>query len=230
MDEPVDRPQRLVGREAPFLGPSEKIGDRHTSAPALGQEQGYPLLDDAFRLRHVAASGPEGHRFSRANPGVGGQPYRRGAGCARMSLPLSQTAQPAQARFTHENGTQLRMQCFLAVRNAEGRVATVRVQGIDGWALPGESMLLNESPDQAAARVAKMWFDTPLPAIQLDRILSFPATGPDDDRWYLLFVYHADAPADLKGTPDTQELRFRSPREAPEKWAMSHADVWPQLW
>jgi ADP-ribose pyrophosphatase YjhB (NUDIX family) len=139
-------------------------------------------------------------------------------------------AQPVQARFKHENGTQLRLQCFLAVRDADGRVLTLRVQGIDGWALPAESMLLNESPDEAARRVAQTWFASPIPTIQLDRIVSFPATGPEDDRWYMIFVYHADAPADLKGTPDTEETRFRSPREAPETWAMSHGDVWPQLW
>lgn len=161
-----------------------------------------------------------------------------------MSLPTAQTA-PPQARFVHENGTQLRMQCFVAVRDSEGRVATLRIQGYDGWCLPGESMLLNESPDQAAVRVARSWFQTPL-GLQLDRIISFPATGPEDDRWYLLFVYHADAPAGrvlsaagaadpnappgLAGTADTLDIVFRGKDDAPEAWAMSHADVWPQLW
>jgi hypothetical protein len=89
-------------------------------------------------------------------------------------------------------------------------------------------MFVNESPDEAAVRVARMWFQTPL-GLQLDRVLSYPATGPGDDRWYLLFVYHADAPADLKGTPDTVELKFREKGDPPQ-WAMSHGDVWPQLW
>lgn len=146
-----------------------------------------------------------------------------------MSLPMQPTAQPVQARFTHENGTHLRLQCFVVVRDAQSRVATVRVQGIDGWCLPGESMFVNESPDQAAVRVARMWFATPL-GLQLDRVLSYPATGPEDDRWYLLFVYHADASADLKGTPDTLELRFRAKDDPPAQWAMSHRDVWDQLW
>ncbi|HET6405327.1 MAG TPA: hypothetical protein VFH78_11830 [Candidatus Thermoplasmatota archaeon] len=147
-----------------------------------------------------------------------------------MSLPMQQpAAQPVQARFTHENGTQLRLQCFVVVRDAQERVATVRVQGIDGWCLPGESMYVNESPDQAAVRVARMWFTSPL-GLQLDRILSFPAGGPGDDRWYLLFVYHADAPADLQGTSDTLELAFRGKNDAPEQWAMSHRDVWEALW
>src|SRR5260221_12054954 len=108
-----------------------------------------------------------------------------------MSLPMAQpTAQPLQARFAHENGTQLRLQCFVIPRDAQGRILAIRIQGYEGWCLPGESMLLNESPDEAARRVAKSWFETPL-GMQLDRILSFPATGPEDDRWYLIFVYNA---------------------------------------
>lgn len=147
-----------------------------------------------------------------------------------MSLPMTQpNAPPAQARFVHENGTQLRMQCFVAIRDAQGRIASVRVQGIDGWCVPGESMLLNESPDQAAVRVARTWFVSPL-GLQLDRIVSFPATGPADDRWYLLFVYHADAPAELKGTPDTLEIQFHDAKSAPGPWAMSHQEVWNELW
>lgn len=146
-----------------------------------------------------------------------------------MSLPLATPpAQPVQARFAHENGTQLRLQCFLVVRDAQDRVATLRVQGIDGWCLPGESMVLNESPDEAAVRVARMWFETPL-GLQLDRVLSFPATGPGDDRWYLLFVYHADAPAGLRGTSDTEEIVFRSLRDPAPPFAMSHVDVWNAL-
>lgn len=146
-----------------------------------------------------------------------------------MSLPLSRPpSQPVQAKFSHENGTQLRLQCFVVVRDAQDRVATLRVEGIEGWCLPGETMLVNESPDQAAIRTARMWFDTPL-GLVLERVLSFPATGPEDDRWYLLFVYHADAPADLKGTSDTLEIRFRALDDPPQPFAMSHGDVWSAL-
>lgn len=146
-----------------------------------------------------------------------------------MTLPLQQpAAQPVQARFVHENGTKLRMQCFVTVRDDKQRIAAVRVQGIDGWCVPGESMLVNESPDQAAVRVARMWFKTPL-GLQLDRVLSFPATGPEDDRWYLIFVYHADAPKDLQGTEDTQELMFFPHGSPPQPFAMSHGDVWAEL-
>ena len=146
-----------------------------------------------------------------------------------MSLPLARPdAQPVQAKFSHENGTKLRLQCFLAVRDDKGRTACVRVQGIDGWCLPGENMNLNESPDEAAVRVARMWFSTPL-GLQLDRVLSMPATGGDDDRWYLIFVYHADAPRDLQGTSDTEEIMFHPPGAPPERWAMAHGDVWHGL-
>ena len=139
------------------------------------------------------------------------------------------SAQPVQARFTHENGTQLRMQCFVTIRDTKSRVATLKIDGYDGYCIPGESMLLNESPDQAAVRVARSWFTTPL-GLQLDRILSFPATGPGDDRWYLLFLYHADAPADLAGTSDTKEIRWSSADDPPPAFAMSHKDVWDAIW
>ena len=145
-----------------------------------------------------------------------------------MSMPVESGQAPAPAKFAHENGTQLRLQCFVAVRDAQGRVATLKVDGIEGWCLPGESMRLNESPDEAAVRTARAWFKTPL-GMQLDRVLSFPATGPEDDRWYILFVYHADAPAQLEGTPDTREMVFRAKEGVPDKWAMSHHEVWPQL-
>lgn len=147
-----------------------------------------------------------------------------------MSLPMANaSAAPVQARFTHENGTQLRMQCFLIVRDEKDRVATMTIQGYEGACLAGESMLLNESPDDAAVRVAKSWFDVPL-GMMLDRVLSFPATGADDDRWYVIFVYHADAPANLKGTPDTLKIEFHGKDDPPAQFAMSHREVWDQLW
>lgn len=144
-----------------------------------------------------------------------------------MALP-TKLVQQAPAKFVHENGTQLRMQCFVTVRDANDRIACLRVEGIDGWCLPGETMLVNESPDQAAVRVARTWFRSPL-GLQLDRVLSFPATGGDDDRWYLLFVYHAEAPAELLGTDDTLEIMFHPPGAPPEQWAMAHGEVWAAL-
>jgi len=132
------------------------------------------------------------------------------------------------AKFAHDNGTQLRMQCFVIVRDGQQRVAALRVEGIEGWCLPGESMRVNESPDEAAVRTAKSWFASPL-GLQLDRVLSFPAAGGDDNRWYVLFVYAADAPADLKGTPDTVELAFFDKSAPPAPFGMAHQDVWDAL-
>ena len=146
-----------------------------------------------------------------------------------MTLPMAQPpSQPVQARFAHENGTQLRLQCFVTVRDPEDRVLALRIQGYEGWCLPGESMLVNESPDDAARRVVATWFETPM-QMWLDRVLSFPATGPEDDRWYLLFVYSADAPANLKATPDTLESKFFAVKDAPPAFAMAHKDVWEKL-
>lgn len=147
-----------------------------------------------------------------------------------MSLPLAQPpTQPLEAKFVHElGGVKLRMQCFLTVRDDKDRIACMRIQNFDGWVLPGENMRVNESPDQAAVRVARMWFKSPL-GMQLDRVLSFPATGGEDDRWYLVFIYHADAPADLVPTEDTEELMFHPPNAPPEQWAMSHGDIWAAL-
>lgn len=142
-----------------------------------------------------------------------------------MSLPIHQ---PAPAKFVHENGTQLRMQCFVLVRDGKERIATLRVQDIDGWCLPAETMMVNESPDQAAARVARTWFKSPL-GLQLDRILSFPATGGEDDRWYMLFLYHADAPADLAGTDDTLAIEFHALDDPPQPFGLAHGDVWSAL-
>lgn len=133
-----------------------------------------------------------------------------------------------QAKFTHEDGTGLRLQAFLKVVDDAGRLACLRLDGYDGWTLPGETLRLNEAPHEAAARVASSWFATPL-APKLVDVFSYPATGPDDPRWYLLFIYEAKAPAGLKATPDTLEVRFAKPGEAPGPWAMSHADVWAKI-
>lgn len=146
-----------------------------------------------------------------------------------MSLPLQTAYDALPAKFAHkESDVELRMQCFLTVKDAQGRVALVRVQDIDGWCIPAETMRVNESPEQAAVRVARTWFTTPV-GMWLDRVLSFPATGPQDNRWYVVFVFAADAPADLKGTPDTEEIRFCALDAPPGPFAMSHRDVWTAL-
>lgn len=134
-----------------------------------------------------------------------------------------------QAKFVHLEGkVEFRLQCFLTVRDAQDRVCLARIQGYEGWCLPGEVVKVNESPDQAAVRVARSWFETPM-QVWLERVLSFPATGPEDNRWYLIFVYAADAPEGLKGTPDTIEMAFHPAGSAPGPFAMAHGDVWNAL-
>lgn len=145
-----------------------------------------------------------------------------------MPLPVQNVQQPWQAKFAHQNGTSLRLQCCLTVKDVQGRVAAVRLPEFDGWCLPVENMLLGESPDDAAMRVARSWFASPLRP-RLSRILSFPPTGGDDTRWYLVFVYEAAAPEDVKATPDTEEMAFFAPENGPDAWAMSHDDVWNAL-
>lgn len=160
-----------------------------------------------------------GRRFKPGEPGGGA-----------MSLPVLRTQYDAlPAKFTHAEGqVELRLQCFLLVRDAQERVCLAKIEGIEGWCIPAETMRVNESPDQAATRVARSWFQTPM-QLWLERVLSFPATGPQDNRWYVIFVYGADAPADLKGTPDTLEMGFFPLAEPPGPLGMSHGDVWNAL-
>lgn len=133
------------------------------------------------------------------------------------------------AKFRHDAGAQLRLQCFVIVRDAKQRIALVRIPDIDGWCLPGETMRVNETPDEAARRVARTWFTSRV-GMALDRVLSFPATGPLDDKWYLLFVYDGEADGELKATEDTLELTWVGLDEAPPgPFAMGHGDVWAAM-
>lgn len=134
------------------------------------------------------------------------------------------------AKFTLQESTgELRMQCFLIIRDEQDRIALAKLQDYDGWTMPAETMKFNESPDEAVARVARSWFEIPPSEVWLERVLSFPATGPEDNRWYVIFVYGAKAPADLKATPDTEKIVFAAPTSPPGPFAMSHADVWRAL-
>ncbi len=134
------------------------------------------------------------------------------------------------AKFTHESGVGLRLQAFLAVRDERRRIACARLETDPAaWVLPGESMWLNEAPDDAAARVARTWFATPVEGLRLAAVESWPATGPGDDRWYLVFVYEARPVGALAGTPDTLEIAFAEPGKAPGPWGFSHGDVWSRL-
>gem|GEM_PF-7088139 len=134
------------------------------------------------------------------------------------------------AKFTlHDAPAELRLQCFLLIRDEHDRVALAKLQDTEGWAFPAETMRFNESPDEAVARVARSWFEVPPSEVWLERVLSFPATGPEDSRWYVLFVYGAKAPGDLKPTPDTEKLSFFAMDKPPERLAFSHVDVWRAL-
>jgi ADP-ribose pyrophosphatase YjhB (NUDIX family) len=139
--------------------------------------------------------------------------------------------QPVLAKFNHETANvKLRIQIFLSVRDAEGRVACVRLQdNPDAWMLPGENLRLNEDPNDGALRVCRTWFETPL-SPKLADVQSYPATGGEDDRWYVLLVYEATAPAGgLKATPDTLEVTFAPVGKAPGPFALDHGSVFARL-
>lgn len=146
-----------------------------------------------------------------------------------MPTPATPGVLPAKFLLENAEGWKLRLQCFVIVRDAERRTALLRLQDIDGWCLPGETMLFNETPDDAARRVARTWFAGPI-GMGLDRVLSFPATGPGDASWYLVFVYEGEFRGELLTTPDTQELRWVAPGEpAPGPFAFAQGDVWQAL-
>ncbi|HWG90002.1 MAG TPA: NUDIX domain-containing protein [Candidatus Thermoplasmatota archaeon] len=148
-------------------------------------------------------------------------------------IPVQTAGAPVQAKFNHPNGTSLRLQAFVVVRAADGRVAAVRTQdNPDVWFLPGETLLLNEDPAEAAKRVLRSWFTTPLDAPELVDVFSYPATGGEDNRWYLLFMYQLQLSpgALLEATPDTLELQFITPGEnAPGPWGADHKSVWEMI-
>ena len=152
-----------------------------------------------------------------------------------MPLPMAPSSDAQKwselpAKFTrHGANAEMRMQCFLMIRDRQERVAMAKLKDIEGWAFPAETMRFNESPGQAAARVATSWFTTPPRQVWLERILSFPATGNEDNRWYVIFVYAAEAESDLTPTADTEEVRFVGMDAPPGEFAFSHADVWAAL-
>ncbi len=145
-----------------------------------------------------------------------------------MPLPVMNRTQPIPAKFANEFGTRLTLQCFVTAKDKQGRIALNQLEGFDGWCMSGENMLVNESPDDAAERVCSLWYETPLKP-RLDRVLSFPATGGDDIKWYIVFLYTADAPDDLKATSDAKALAFYALDAPPNEWAMAHDDVWNAL-
>lgn len=137
-----------------------------------------------------------------------------------------------QAKFSHDGGSGvgLRLQCFLLVRDDAGRVATVRLRDVpDGWCLPGELLRVNEDPDEAARRVAASWFASPVTEPRLVSVESYPATGGEDTKWYLIFLYEARPQGELAIPSDSVEVRFTEPGKAAGPWAMAHGDVWERV-
>lgn len=144
-----------------------------------------------------------------------------------MTLPSTTPRKESPQHFYNREGLLLRLQAFVIVRNKDRRVACLRIEGYDGWMLPGETVLPNESPHDAAARIGKTWFVSPAKTRLVD-VQSYPDT--DDGRWYMLFIYEADEPAGgLKGTPDTREIAWAPVGKAPGTFAMDHADVFARL-
>jgi ADP-ribose pyrophosphatase YjhB (NUDIX family) len=156
---------------------------------------------------------------------------------AAMSLfgskdkPLAQSSFPvpeAPHHWVNSEGTGLRLQCFLVVRDADRRVACVRLKNnAQEWMLPAESFKPSEAPEEAAKRVAESWFGQDLGA-KLVGFQNYPDTG--DQRWYLLFVFEAQAPkGGLKKPDDTEEIAFAPVGKAPGPFAMDHGTVFAKL-
>jgi ADP-ribose pyrophosphatase YjhB (NUDIX family) len=147
-----------------------------------------------------------------------------------MSLFASKKFEPPEQphHWVNSEGTGLRLQCFLVVRDADRRVACVRLKANpDVWNLPGESFRPSEAPDDAARRVGESWFGTDLRP-RLTGFLNFPDDG--DQRWYLLFLYEAQAPQGaLKLPDDTAEIAFAPVGKPPGPFAMDHGSVFARL-
>lgn len=154
---------------------------------------------------------------------------------ARGAHPMSLPMQPSGAKawpeqphhWVNSEGLGLRLQCFLVVRDADRRIACVRLKEQQGWFLPGESFRPNEAPDDAARRVSTTWFGVDLQP-RVAGFQSYPDHG--DGKWYVIVLYEAQVPkGGLKVLEDTAEIAFAPAGKAPGPFAMSHADVFERL-
>jgi ADP-ribose pyrophosphatase YjhB (NUDIX family) len=134
----------------------------------------------------------------------------------------------APHHWVNSEGLGLRMQCFLVVRDADRRVACVRLKNSpDAWNLPGESFKPNESPDDCARRVSETWFGVDLKPKVLG-FQNFPDHG--DGKWYVLVLYEAQAPKGGFQLPeDTAEIAFAPVGKAPGNFQMDHGTVFGKL-
>ena len=130
--------------------------------------------------------------------------------------------------YRNGQGLLLRVQCFLAVRDTDRHIACVKLKENDGWSLPGETIKPNENPDDAARRVAQMWFEIDLP-LRIASVQSYPDDG-EDHKWYVIFIYEADAPpAGLKILDDTEKITFVKAGNPPSPMVMDHGEVFERL-
>lgn len=148
----------------------------------------------------------------------------------KSDKPLAQSSFPVPREPHHwvnSEGVGLRLQCFLLVRDAQRRIACVRLKNNpDVWMLPGESLRPSEAPDAAARRVSESWFGADLEP-RIAGFMNFPDEG--DQRWYVLFLYEAAAPAKLTEPDDTEDIVFVAPGKAPGPFGMDHGSVFARL-
>lgn len=138
--------------------------------------------------------------------------------------------EPHPTHFWNTDGLQLRLQCFVIVRDEDDRVALVREKERPNVLnLPGETVIPNSNLDEMAGRVSELWFVDRLDT-EVSQVLSWPAEDPNG-KWYIVFLYEADKPADgLKMPDDTEEFVWVSTKgDPPGDLAMNHVDVWEQL-
>ena len=144
-------------------------------------------------------------------------------------LPTSTFKVPERPHhWVNSEGVELRLQVFVAVRDADHRVACVRLKNNPGqWYMPGESVLPNEDLNAAARRVTESYFGQALDGRIAD-IVTWPTDA--EGAWYVLFLYEAHAPkTGLKKPEDTEEIAFAPPGKAPGEFALSHGDVFARL-
>lgn len=131
--------------------------------------------------------------------------------------------------FEDEGVGLAHMQVFLAVRDAQRRVALVQLDNHPGqWMMPSENCFDGTDPNALVRDIAPRWFRTPLPEPRLVQAQNYPPED-GDGHWMVVLVYEADAPRDLQGTPDTTALRFFPAGEPPGPMFKDHATVWRKL-
>jgi ADP-ribose pyrophosphatase YjhB (NUDIX family) len=135
------------------------------------------------------------------------------------------------ARYSHDKtGTGLRMQAFLILRDERGRIPVQRIEDFpDSWLLPGEMVQEGEDPRDAADRIAGMYFESEVEGIEFADLLNFPPDPPHHEKWYMIFVFEAEAPDDLAFPDDTLEHRFTDPDDPPVPLGFDHATVWEEV-